>query len=324
MPRLDRKPTVAVLGLGSIGLRHARNLLNRGHAVRGYDPDPTRRHELQALGGSALAEREAAFAGADAVVIASPSANHLADLKDAVARGKHVLAEKPIAHTDEGLDDVLETAKRKRLIVYNGYMLRHHPGVRRAVEIVRRGDLGRLIWARFLCASWLPGWRPKQDYRQGYAARPEGGGALLDHIHEFDLAHVLLGPAVPVAASAARSGVLDMPTEDLADVVLRHANGVRSHIHADYVTRPPMRCFDLIGEGGRLFVDLNARRLARSDTGGAISESSDFGGSYDDDYVEEIADFATRVAEGLDTSADGDAALEVLRVVLRAKAIAGF
>src|SRR5579859_6172833 len=65
--------TISVLGLGSIGLRHATNLSKRGYTVVGFDPDEGRRKGAANIGVRAVARREDAIVAADIVVIASPS-----------------------------------------------------------------------------------------------------------------------------------------------------------------------------------------------------------------------------------------------------------
>lgn len=315
---------IAVLGLGSIGLRHAQNLVALGHQVTGFDPDPARRAAAGALGAAIASERQAALDGAEAAIIASPNAQHLDDLRTCIARGLDVLVEKPIAHTELGLAETLDEAARRDLVVYNGYMLRHHPAIMAAREMLRDGVIGRPLWGRFLCASWLPGWRPNRDYRQGYAAAAVGGGALLDHIHEFDLAHLLLGAATILAASATRTGLLDLAGEDLADVQLAHEGGARSAVHVDYVTRAPIRQVDLSGETGRLWIDLNGRRLLRYDGDGRLAAEHSFNGSYAEDYVTEMRDFLRTVETRTSLANDGATALAVLRLVLQARRMAGF
>src|SRR5919201_3763042 len=96
-------PRVALLGYGYWGRNLARNL----HALLGAewvacaDPDPERRAEASFrypwLTVSAMAEGALADPGVDAVVVATPAQSHFALVRDALAAGKHVLVEKPLA-----------------------------------------------------------------------------------------------------------------------------------------------------------------------------------------------------------------------------------
>ncbi len=99
---------IALIGLGSIGLRYAANFISCGVDVIGFDPDASRQEALRQADGATVDSRAAALSAADAAVIASPNRFHLEDLAAAVDANCHVLAEKPLAHTLEGVDEVLD------------------------------------------------------------------------------------------------------------------------------------------------------------------------------------------------------------------------
>jgi len=314
---------IAVLGLGSIGLRHARNLLDLGCDVAGFDPDPARRALLAEAGGRPLDSRDAAFEAGEAVVIATPSAHHADDLATAVTARRHAFVEKPLAHRAEGLDALVGEAARRGLVVAAGFMLRHHPAVERARALLEEGVLGTLSTLRVVCGSWLPAWRPGQDYRTGYAADPVTGGVILDIVHEIDLACHVAGPATVAACVARRSGRLEMASEDIADLVLLHDTGVQSSVHLDYLARPPVRQGAVGGEGGTLAWDLNARTLAWTDADGRTVEDRRFPGTWNDDYVAEMRHFLACLDRAASPRCDGVAALAVLRTALTARSLAG-
>jgi predicted dehydrogenase len=314
---------IVVIGLGSIGLRHARNLVSLGCAVTGFDPDPARRAAVEPLGIAAAATLEAAFDGARAAIVASPSAHHAAHLEAALAADLHVFVEKPIAHARADLDAALARADSCGRVVFAGLMLRYHPAVERARALLMAGDLGQPIWARALCASWLPGWRPSQDYRKGYAADPATGGVIFDVIHEFDLAIHLLGPARTVACAAIRSGRLEMPSEDVADILLRHDGGAQTSLHLDYLTRPAQRTTEIAGDAGIVRLDLNGRRLTRWTIDGTLAEERVFNGSYADDYLAEMRHFLACIVGEARPRCDGHEALRVLDQVLEARKLGG-
>lgn len=313
------EPIVAVLGLGSIGLRHARNLKELCARPIGFDPSPERR----ALLDGAVANRAAALDAADAVVIASPSGQHRDDLEAAIEAGCHVLVEKPLAHADAGLEAVLARAEAAGLTVFVAVNQRFNPAIEAGRARLRDGRLGEPLWARLLCASYLPDWRPQQDHRQGYAADPASGGVLFDVIHEFDLANHLLGPARTLSAAATRSGRLGIATEDIADVTLEHDGQLRSTLHLDYLTRPAQRITEIAGTEGLLRLDLRARRLERWSPDGAPAETEDFPGSVDDDYRAEMVAFLDCCRGEATPRCGGREGLAVLRQVLDARRLCG-
>ncbi len=312
-----------ILGLGSIGMRHARNLLAAGARVRGFDPDVGRRAVLAEKGGAVTDSHAEALDGVDGVIIASPSAYHLDDLAAVVGAGRHAFVEKPLAHRLDGVEDILTEAENRGLTVFAGLNMRFHPVVEAARALLADGAIGTLLWARMVAASYLPDWRPHQDYRQGYAADPVTGGAIFDFAHEFDLAVHLLGSASVAAASARTTGILEIESEDCADAILVHEGGVRSAIHVDYVTRPGLRQTEIAGSEGFLRLDLDAYRLTLLHTDGAVRIDKSFPADDNQLYIDEMAGFIGCIEDHAPPKCSGREALEVLRVVVETRRLSG-
>lgn len=316
--------TVAVLGLGSIGLRHAGNLIRLGNRVVGYDLDPNRCRAVEGIGGLMAESRQAAMASAHAVVIATPNACHLEDLSAAVCSGRHVFIEKPLAHTDDGLEKILNVAEQEGLVIFSGFNLRFNPAVREGKKLLDQGMIGKPLWARLICASYLPDWRPAEDYRRGYAADPLTGGVLFDLIHEFDLANHLLGSARTVAATARNSGLLEIESEDCADVILLHDCGVHSNLHMDYVTRPPLRITEVAGESGMIRLGISRRHLSLMDRSGQLLRDDVFDSGPDSEYLDEMRAFLACIRKEENVPCNGWETLEVLRQVIEARRLSGY
>lgn len=316
MPPESRR--IGILGLGSIGMRHARNLMELGCTVVGFDPDKERCSLLLQCGGLASGDRRQAL-DCDSIIIAGPSSCHLADLSEAVALDRNCFVEKPLSHTDVGLDEILAAADAKRLTVFVGFMLRFHACVREAKCILDRGDIGRPLWARVLASAYLPAWRPHQNYKCGYAADPLTGGVLFDDIHEIDLATHLLGHARLEGASVSNSGTLEMPSEDIAQLLLKHESGALSAIHLDYCSRPPRREVEIMGSHGSLRLDLITRVLDQFGPDGACVSSRSLPGTFDLDYKAEIRCFLDCL-DGLEKPpCDGMQAARSLSIVIAAR-----
>ena len=76
-----------------------------------------------------------------------------------------------------------------------GCNLRYMPSLQRVQEVLRRGVLGRIVRAQFEVGQNLAQWRPGRELGTSYSACAEqGGGVLLDLVHEVDLARWMLGP----------------------------------------------------------------------------------------------------------------------------------
>ncbi|MBF0326066.1 MAG: Gfo/Idh/MocA family oxidoreductase [Alphaproteobacteria bacterium] len=314
---------IAVLGLGSIGLRHARNLLSLGVRVIGYDPSEERRSMLAAEGGLPAVHRDEALAAATAAVIASPSGRHFDDMRAGLDAGCHLFVEKPLAHTTEGLAALLDQADESGKVVAVGFNLRHHPAVLQAHRAIREGHLGRPLWARLELADYLPHWRPGTDFRQGYANDPKTGGVIFDIVHEFDLAAFLLGVPEVKACVAAHTGTLGLESEDLADMVLVHPGGAQSLVHVDFVSRPRRRHTLVYGTEAAMHLDLDARKLSIVRGDGVPLAEHQFPGAYADDYLDEMTSFLACCRGEAQPSCPGREALDVLDRLITARRIAG-
>ena len=243
---------VLVVGCGSIGRRHAANAA--AHATLGvFDAAAENARECaQATGAQRFDSLEAGFAWKpDAVVVATPHRSHLDIARQSISAGAHVLIEKPISHSVAGVDDFLraaEVAERRVFVVCN---MRFHPG-----PAALRAHLHRVGTPRFARAhvgNYLPSMRPGRDYRELYAAhRSEGGGVVLDAVHEIDYLSWLLGPVVRVTCTARKLSDLDIDVEDHALLALGHASGVESSAELDYLRPRKSRGCEVVGADGVL------------------------------------------------------------------------
>ncbi len=313
-----------ILGLGSIGSRHAANLIKLGQKVIAFDPSAQQVERARNLGMPVTSSRDEVLDKSQAVVICSPNQFHLQDLKDSIAATCHTFVEKPLSHTADGVDILLDEATAKGLQVFAGLNLRFHPAVRAAKNLLEEGAIGQPLWAIFQSSHYLPNWRPDQDYRLGYTADPITGGVLFDIIHEIDLANYLLGPAETLTAAARNTGEIEISSEDCADIVLRHASGVHSNLHLDYISRPTRRSCDIGGNAGNLKIDIVKRDLTLTDFEGVVRQQLIFDStSSAEDYIEEMAAFVECVEKNIAPPCDGRTAFESLKQVIAARQLCG-
>lgn len=304
---------VLVVGAGSIGARHARNLVALGAKVTVVDTDERRASAV----ADELAIRSESFdpeqfGSHDGVVIASPTIFHADHMRAALAGGARVLVEKPLAFHSSEVSDV--TGELERVMV--GYNLRLHRPVQELMALLAAGDLGRILSARLWFGSWLPDWRPNVDYRETYSARAElGGGILLDAIHELDL---LLWMAHDndafdvIGAVVERLGPLDIDVEDTAHALLRHADGWVAEIAVDYLSRQYRRGVEIVGTEGTGRVDWARKVVEREANGHVDVRSADV--PVDRSYEIEAARFLAFLDDGEVPPVDGIVGLRSLEL----------
>ncbi len=288
--------TVAVLGQGSIGRRHAGLLLEAGCTVLAFDPfagAPTAPEGIRPV-----ATLDEALGAADAAVVASPSSEHLAQAALALDHGCHVLVEKPLAVSSVGTTALVSRAADAGLVLAVGFNLRFHPGPSELRGAVASGAIGRPLRAELTFGSWLPGWRPATDYRTSYSARRElGGGVLLDAIHELDYAAWILGDVVEAGAWLARVSDLELDVEDTALLTLRHRTGALTTITLDYLDRAYRRGGRIVGSEGSVDWRWDAERVTVFGAGGERSEQP-APSAVDGSYRAQIAAFLAAVEQG--------------------------
>lgn len=238
---------VAVLGLGSIGQRHAALAVAQGAAVRAYDPAQRSAPEGVRLVGSA----DAALDGAAAAIIASPTSVHVEHAELALDHGCHLLVEKPLATTALAAAGIVERAERERRLLAVAMNLRFHTGPGQVKQLVDSGAVGRPLLAHFTFGSYLPEWRPNEDYRDSYSARSElGGGVLLDVVHEIDYALWVLGDVRALSAVVAKVSDLELDVEDMATIQLEFESGAVASMDLDYLDRSYRRGCRIVGSEG--------------------------------------------------------------------------
>lgn len=311
-----------VIGSGSAGRRHARNLRALGVTdLHVYDPDGAAVEAAARETGATPAKSvEAALGtGMDAVLVATPPHLHTASAAAAVEAGAHLFIEKPLSHKADGIEEVLRRAQRKGLTVMMGYNLRFHSAVQKVKALIDDGSVGRVMTVRAEFGQYLGDWRPDRDYRQGYITKSAtGGGIILDASHEIDHTLWWAGPAVSVYAAAGKLSDLEMETEDTALVIMRHRSGALSELHLDCAQRGYARSARVTGTEGtvewRIEHGVTWKRQTRGDET-HFPLTPDFAGT----YVEEMRRFLGCIAGEAQPPVDGFGGLESLRAALAAK-----
>ena len=141
---------VGVVGCGYWGSKHLRVLqsLDGVSAVIAIDPDPTRVASLRrslSLDGN-YASLEEALPHVDALVVATPPSTHVEIGVAAMAAGKHVLIEKPLATSTEGALQLIDAARASGTTLMVGHTFEYNSAVWTMRDLIRDGSLGKLYY----------------------------------------------------------------------------------------------------------------------------------------------------------------------------------
>lgn len=240
MEKIDGVPRVGLLGLGTIGVSHARALaqlrdratlvaFSGGSAQRAADagwPEAAQQSPAELLRRDDL----------DVIAICTPSGAHAENVLSALGQGKHVVVEKPLALTAADADRIVSLAEDTGVSVHVISQRRLEPEVRAVRAALEEGLLGAVR----LATTHVHWWRD-EDYYAAAAWRGDaagGGGSLMNQgAHNVDLLRWLAGPVDSVTAQSAT--LAHQPgTEDTTVATVRFTSGALGLISTSTATPP--------------------------------------------------------------------------------------
>lgn len=218
-----------IIGCGSIGERHLRCFQTTQRTrVTGCD---TNAGLLEAMVARYAVPVTANWESAvvdpqfDTVVICTPAPFHIPMALRALAAGKHVLIEKPLSQSLEGVDALLQARDRSGRIAAVAYVLHQYPLLRDARTFLQTGELGSVMHASLVSGQPFHLLRPA--YAQTYYRKREtGGGAIQDALtHSANWIESVLGPTESVMCECAHRVLPNVDVEDTVVISARHADG---------------------------------------------------------------------------------------------------
>lgn len=223
---------VVVIGVGSIGERHTRCFQATGRAAVSIveskttlAEDVSRRYGLPAYGDidAAIAQKPTA------AVIATPAPLHVSQAIKLIEAGVHVLIEKPLSISIDGVDRLRKLATECGTTVGVAYVLRSYAVLAAMREALRSGRFGTPRQITTVCGQHFPTYRPA--YREiYYANRAAGGGAIQDALtHMVNLGEWLVGPVERLVADADHLVLPGVEVEDTVHLVTRQGSVMGSY-----------------------------------------------------------------------------------------------
>ena len=312
--------TTLIVGGGSIGKRHLRNVLASGRSAAVVETREDRRAEIASKYGAAkiFTNLDEALAGEryQAAFICVPTAYHLDPALRLARQGTHLLMEKPLSHSLDGGLELVDAVERAKLVGLLGFCMRFFKPLARAKELIDAGRVGRIVTARSFTGVYLPLWHPWEDYRTFYMAKKEqGGGVLLDECHAFDWMQWLCGPITGVVSVVGKFSDLEVTTDDVCEVIARFGSGAVGSIHLDMVDRSSRSEVEIIGTESTLLVDLEGHTVRLYDKQQQRWETQTFEPAYDQMYVDELEHFFACVEGRERPRVDLRAGYQVQRII---------
>jgi predicted dehydrogenase len=223
------KVTVAIVGAGLIGPRHADSVTRCPDASLAafVDPSPQAEAVAQRFGVPLYKDIEELLASGTepvAAIVCSPNSTHVSLSKRLLDAGVHVLVEKPVAIDVSSGEELVRHVKKSKKAALAGHHRRFNPYVVAAKKALSTKAIGTPIAVSGLWALR----KPKTYYEEPTAWRSlsQGGGPILINlVHEIDILHYLLGPIIRVYAEQTVSQRVH-EAEEGAAIVIRFESGV--------------------------------------------------------------------------------------------------
>ena len=321
LKKVNKVKTALIIGSGSIGQRHIKNLRRIGiddiialRSKKGhYKKIPK---DLQVT--EVTSWNDAIDKKPDIAIISNPTSLHLEAASTISNHVKVVFIEKPLSNSLDKCQELIDTLNKNQVVSFVGHNLMFHPIIKNIIKFYDENDVGEIINIQCQVGQWLPDWHPYEDYKKAYFSRKDlGGGVALTLIHEIHLVIELAGQPIRVSGEITGYKKLDLDVDVCSDLMLKHKTGAVSQIHLDYLQQPSHRSGLVTFEKAWLGYDFNKMEL----TAQRINEEPQIlwnNSDYDSNqmYIDQLKEFIRFVEEGrVKHQYDALSSVESLKVV---------
>lgn len=257
MIRKNRPLNIGFVGLGSIGSKHLLNaytLLGNKAIYHLFDLQ-FKQQEFEFIPKENInvysSIEDLSRKKLDLCLICTPNHLHFTHASHFVSVGIPVFIEKPVTINLNHCQKLIEIAQNHIIV---GANMRFSDPIRLAKKTIEEKKIGKVFGARAYFGHDLSNWRPGSNYKNNYAVKEEfGGGIIWDGIHELDYIYYLFGETTSIKGNFGNYGILGIETEESADLLLKHKNGINSAIHLDYLQNLKQRGIEIYGSHGTFF-----------------------------------------------------------------------
>lgn len=308
-----------IVGAGYIARAHAWGYASLPNVELAYvaDTDLARATALaERVGATPLDSLDALLAtDVDVVSICTPTPTHAKLAMAAMAAGKHVLCEKPIARTVAEAQAMIDQAERSGVKFMVGHVSRYEADHAHARKVVERGDLGELRMASQSITGAFPQWGTDG----WFGDVSQSGGPLVDlAIHSIDfILWLFKSPVVRVSAVGVKK---DQPFHSYVLATMRFANGGMAQVEASWAHPAPPDAgvsviTELSGTAGRLrwdYDDITSMKVYTGESKQSVLMAGE------NSFAAELGAFVRSIEEDTQPPVTGVEALQALRVALAA------
>jgi len=245
---------ILVVGYGSIGKRHVKNLSSLNQTQVSVCSKNKETWKLEKKGIKTFTTIEQALKEKhDVAIICNETSLHIKTAIKLADNGYHIFLEKPISNSLKNIPALIKIIKRKKLITMVGCNMRFHHGIKLMKSLIDKNEIGRILSVTVENGSFMPDWHPWEDYQISYASQKKlGGGVVLTQIHEIDYLYWFFGKVDDVYSFTEKLTDLQIDVEDYSGSLLKFKNKIIAELHLDYFQKPSVRSCKIIGTKGQI------------------------------------------------------------------------
>lgn len=297
---------VGVIGVGAMGYNHARvyyrlenaNLIATSDVSERTLSKVSKKYEAEGYTDYKELLKNPEI---EVVSVCVPTTHHHSVVMDAIAYGKHVLVEKPIAFTLEEAEEMIAFAKEKGVKIGTGHVERFNPAVQKAKELIKNDVIGDVVSASAKRVGPFP-------------PRIKDVGVTVDlAIHDLDVMYYLFKEDVTQVYATMGSILEKCEYEDHAEIMTKFKNGITGILEVNWLTPYKRRELEITGTDGIISIDYIDQSI---DVYGKFAQDVEI--QHEEPLKEEVKSFLNSIIKDEDPEITGEDGLNALKIVLAA------
>jgi len=308
---------ILIIGLGSIGQRHLRNLKKilpkaQFYALRKKYSTPLLNNKNKVIKGDIKKKYSLKYMGSleeinfkkikiDCAFVCTPTSDHISQTMWLVKNNINCFVEKPLGSSLKKIKELELLLKRKNNIIsMMGFQLRFNPIIKYLEKIIKKkSPIGKIFSLHIHHGEHIADFHPYEDYRISYAANKNlGGGVILSQIHEIDYFMFLFKNYhfANICSLSSTVSDLDIDVEDVfsASFLLKNnSHKVLCSMNLNFLERPKKRKIYFIGQKGSMEVCLNTQKVIIFKKAKKVIKNFKF--FKNDIYIKELKFFISKI-----------------------------
>lgn len=246
---------ILICGLGSIGKRHAKNLLflKKKNLIFFRERNLSLKENKLKNIITFNSLKKSLNQNPDVAFICNTTSKHMDTAIECAKKGCHLFIEKPLSNNLKKIKILEAIIKKKKIKVMIGYNMRFHPLMKKIKKILDNKQIGDVYNIQSEWSEYLPDWHPWENYRDTYAAQKKmGGGCSLTLSHELDSLYWLFGKIKKVENFKIFK-YLGGDVDTSSDFLIKFKNSAVAYSHIDFLGKPHVRKLFISGTKKKIY-----------------------------------------------------------------------